>query len=171
MSRRGDGLVFFATGVPSVSARFDLVDTYVHPEGRPYFGQTLLAHGSRLYAGAPMETYVPGSVTSGAVYEIDLGGVAPMRRIAAPDTVGFFGAALAVGGDTLFVGAPSAPALDSQLGILHELDVASGTFLRSTVNPDPSRGLRYGYAVTVGGGRLIVAGWDPMLQTLRRLDG
>ena len=151
------GFVLSCMGVPAVSARFDLVDTYVQPEGRPYFGETLLVHGSRLYAGAPMESYVPGSVTNGAVYEIDLDALAPMRRIPAPAPAGFFGSALAVAGNTLFVGAPSAPSLDLQLGSLHELDVATGAFLRTTGNPEPRQGRGYGRALAVGGGRLVVA--------------
>lgn len=150
-------------GVRPASARFELVDTYVQPEGRKYFGGTLLAHGSRLYVGAPQEAYVPGSVTDGAAYELDLTGVAPMRRIVAPDVSGFFAAALAVGGDTLFVGAPATPFSEGARGAVHAFDVASGAFLRTAVNPDPDRGGGYGYALATGGGRLVVGAPFPGL--------
>lgn len=149
--------VLLASGVSPASARFDLVDTYVQPEGRKYFGGTLLAHGSRLYVGAPQEGYVPGSATDGAAYEIDLTGVASMRPLVAPDASGFFGAALAVGGDTLFVGAPATPFSEGVRGVLHAFDVASGVFLRTVLNPDPDRAGGYGYALASGGGRLAVA--------------
>ena len=102
------------------------------------FGHMLVVADDRIVVGAP-DSVVRGLAGAGAVYVFDRDG-ALVRTLQDPTPAAnaFFGTAVAVIGDALFVGVPGAISVGVAGGVVKVFDAATGAF-RRTLSPPISR--------------------------------
>jgi hypothetical protein len=122
------------------------------------FGRALAIDGDRLVVGAPDST-IDGLSGAGAVYVFTLDG-APIRTLqelpARADAA--FGAWVAAIGDTLFVGAPGAPAGGvGGAGIVRTFDAATGAPRATLSAPISVTGAEFGAVIGAIGDAVFVA--------------
>ncbi len=149
-------LVLLVLPTGARSATYDLVDTIHHPDQVDTFGQTMLVVGSHLFIAAPGEE--PGyDFVRGSVYDVDLTGATPMRRLTVPTGTGALGFSLAFSGGRLVTGEPTTREPAGYLGKVHVWDIASAALVRTIDNPNPLDGGELGYALAAVGDRVVVS--------------
>src|SRR5581483_1862613 len=124
------------------------------------FGLPLLFDGTNtLYVGAA-ETLPPTAADAGAIYALDFGSGVFLRSFEAPTpTAGaLFGAAFALGGSTLIVGAPgTSVGGQTGAGAAYLLDATTGALLHPPLgSPNPTPAGAFGSAIALLGSTPLV---------------
>lgn len=129
------------------------------PAGGDEAGQALAAAGTLLVVGVPGDD-IAGETDAGAVLLFDLVGGAMLRRCTAPmpENGARFGAAVAIQGESLVVGAPREDREAVDAGAVYVLDADCGLLAR-IANPAPHPGDQFGHAVSAATGRIAVGAW------------
>ena len=130
------------------------------PQTGLHFGLPLLFDGNNtLYVGAA-ETLPPTASGAGAIYALDFGSGAFLRSFAAPTpTAGaLFGAAFALGGNTLIVGAPgTSVGGQTGAGAAYLLDATTGALLHPPLSsPNPTPAGAFGSAIALLGSTPLI---------------
>ncbi|MCB1636231.1 MAG: hypothetical protein KDI51_16710, partial [Xanthomonadales bacterium] len=154
---RGEGAVYLfqlSGGSWSLQQRLD-----APAPGGEAFGSALALTGNRLFVGAPKASAAAGAVH---VYTEAAGSWTLQAQLDAddPQTSAAFGSSLAVSGSGLLVGAPGAhdgaPGSHAQ-GAAYVLNAAAPhAQLVRLQAPTAPQGARYGSAVAIGSGRLLI---------------
>jgi outer membrane protein assembly factor BamB len=123
------------------------------------FGLPLLFDGNNTLYVAAAETLPPTASNAGAIYALDFGSGAFLRSFAAPTptTGALFGAAFALAGNTLIVGAPgTSVGGQTGAGAAYLLDATSGRLLHPLASPNPTPAGAFGSAIALLGGTPLV---------------
>ncbi len=121
-------------------------------------GEALAWSDGLVVAGAPLE-FVTGTVR---VLDPDTGDV--VTTILPPDATGEFGAALAVSGSTLLVGAPGDDTLGEDAGAAYLYDLATGDLIQKLLREGGEAFDKFGTSVALSGSTAIVGSpGDPSL--------
>jgi hypothetical protein len=132
------------------------------PAEGDFFGNAVSVSGSRILVGASHAD--TGTKGSGAAYLHDLQSATPAVALAVfsnpvAASADQFGAAVAIEGDFVAIGAPEANSRASASGgvEIHDLSAAKPDALMAHIeNPFPAVGDRFGGAVAIAGGKLLV---------------
>lgn len=134
-----------------------VVRTIRNPNAGAYdlFGAALAGGGGRLAVGAPLDD--GAGANAGAVHVFDAGGALRWTaRSPAPAAGDCFGAAVAIVGDAVLVGAPFDDGAASDAGAAYLFDGATGALLARLADPEPRRDARLGSAVAAHGAEALV---------------
>jgi hypothetical protein len=125
-------------------------------EQAKHFGEAVARSDRYLVVGAPGDS--TAGPLAGAVDVYNAGTGALIRRITnpAPASMDEFGAAVAVSGDLVVVGAPFDDAAGLNAGAAYVFNAASGALLRTFTNPARTAGDTFGTAVAIDGNRVVV---------------
>ena len=120
------------------------------------FGTKVAVSGSFAVGTTPFDDDL--GPDSGSAYVFDAATGAELRKILAPDGAerDFFGLSVALDGDLLAVGAPLDDDAGASSGSVYLFDVRTGAFQRKLVASDARAGDRFGFAVAIANGRVIV---------------
>ncbi|MCW1887007.1 choice-of-anchor D domain-containing protein [Luteolibacter flavescens] len=129
----------------------------VTPEAADYFGNAVAVSGNTVLAGAFHDD--TGDSESGSSYLFDLGSgtpLVPTMALSSPlaSSADRFGAAVAIAGDLVVVGAPDSESGASKAGRIRLFDLGSSdpkTPLATIENPSPAADDAFGSAVAVSG--------------------
>ena len=121
-----------------------------------FFGAAVAAQGDEVLVGTPLDS--EAAPNAGAAY-LFLRNTATLERIfqsPAPAAGDLFGAAVALAGRRVVIGAPGAAVGATQAGAVYVFDRASGNLLVAIQNPTPDPGDEFGSAVTTVGENVLV---------------
>jgi cysteine-rich repeat protein len=126
------------------------------PAADDHFGAIVVAVGDDLLVGAPNDD--TGAPDAGTVYLFDAATGLLRRTIVSPSTGGgdHFGAAAVALGGSVVVGAPDDDAGAPDAGTAFVLTAATGALTQTLLNPGPAAGDRFGAALAVSGGAIVV---------------
>jgi cysteine-rich repeat protein len=126
------------------------------PVAGDFFGAAVVADGDEVLIGAPLDS--EPAPNAGAAYLFRRNTATLERTFQSPTpTAGdLFGAAVALGGSRVVIGAPSAAGAAAGAGTVHVFDRASGNVLVTIPNPTPHPGDEFGSAVAVAGENVLV---------------
>ncbi len=127
------------------------------------FGASVAISGNTIVVGAPTET-VSGQVLTGRVYTFDANAGSLNTVLTNPDSQsqigGFFGASVAISGNTIVVGAPGETiGIDSQAGRVYIFDANTGSLRFALSSPSQEAGFAggfFGNSVAVSGSTVVV---------------
>ncbi len=128
------------------------------------FGAAVGISGTRVVVGAPQGQTTLLDANSGVVRVFDLASLTPTTPVVvlpnpSPADSDLFGAAVAISGSRLIVGAPQDDTTANDSGIAYVYDVAGGTPTTPVLtldNPSPGASDLFGSAVTIAGTNVIV---------------
>jgi hypothetical protein len=144
-----------ASATPAVPA---LILNNPDPAVNDYFGSALAVSGTRVVVGAYGDD--TGASGAGRAYVYDTGGSTPATPVAtlnnpSPASLDSFGAAVAISGAQVLIGVQEDDTGGSEAGIAYLYDLSSGTPASpaaTLLNPRPSDGDTFGYAVALDAG-------------------
>jgi cysteine-rich repeat protein len=143
-----------------------------NPEIAANFGMTVAATRDALFVAAPYND--TGGVDAGVVYAFDPSGTKLLRIFRNPDAgrTRYFGAALAVRGTKLLVGAPDLGPypLDWAEGA-YLFDWQSGRLLRTFTSPVDSTGDRFGVSLALVGSKVAIGAPGAFPDSVFVFDG
>ena len=132
-----------------------------NPAGYSYFGSSVAVSGRRIVVGAFLHNAGPS--VGGVAYLYDLSSATPavpMLTFQNPTGVReeYFGAAVAIAGDHVVVGAPRADTVGDNAGAAYLFDLASATPALPVViaNPRPHPRNGFGSAVAISASRVVI---------------
>jgi len=120
------------------------------------FATAVAAHAGLAFIGAPLHD--ADAFNSGAAYLFDAHGGGLRARLAnpTPDRGDLFGRSVALGDGLAIVGAPGDDTRATNAGAAHVFDADTGRLLVTLTADDGGEGDRFGMAVAVGGGVVLV---------------
>lgn len=121
------------------------------------FGASVASNGARAIVGSPRDD--DDGVDSGSVYIFDLQSGQQINKLTANDAGAGdrFGSAVDASGSLVVVGAPLADVGGvTSGGAVYIFDESTGQQLRKLTAPVPQLGARFGDAVAIGAGRVVV---------------
>lgn len=135
-----------------------------YPDSSTTFGTSVAAHGNTVAVGAPgnLSMVSDGDTTenrAGFVHIYDLNTKALRQSFNLPgaNRALRFGAAVALQGDTLLIGAPEDYRSKNVQGAVFLIDLKTGDLLYSVENPDPGWLRSFGAQVAIDGNRIMVS--------------
>src|SRR5437763_503054 len=126
------------------------------PVAGDFFGAAVAADGDEVLVGAPLDRE-PGP-NAGAAYLFRRDPATLERSFQSPSPAAgdLFGAAVALAGARVVIGAPSAAGGAAEAGAVYVFDRASGNLLVTIQNPTPDPGDEFGSAVAIVGENVLV---------------
>lgn len=124
------------------------------------FGAAVALEGTTLVVGAPDHGAV--GIDAGAAYVFDLATGSEVRKLLPADLTerDAFGAAVAIEGDWIVVGAPVSGELGAAPGAVYVFDRATGQEVRKLQASDAFNGELFGSALALDGGRLLIGAYQ-----------
>lgn len=121
------------------------------------FGTVVDTSATLIAVGAPYAD-AGGLLNSGAVYIFDGATGQQLQRITAPipEESAWFGRAVAISGDLVVVGAPSADAVDADVGVVYIFDAVTGQLLHEISAPEETSYRSFGVSVAISGTNVVV---------------
>jgi len=121
-----------------------------------YFGTTVAASGSTIIIGAPFDN--AGGNDSGVAYIYDstTGSLEHTLTNPSPGSGDQFGAAVAISGSTVVIGAPWDNTLNSDSGVVYIYNSATGNLIHTLTNPTPGAMDLFGASVAIAGNTVVV---------------
>src|SRR5436309_1731646 len=138
--------VTFAGGQLLVGARFD--DTAADNAGA--------AAGGIVVVGAPFDDTTKPNAGSAYVFDAATGALRHTLQAPHPREGDLFGSAVAASDTTIVVGAPFDDTVAANAGAVHLFDAATGALLHTLLNPASDVDSRFGSAVAIAGGTVLV---------------
>ena len=137
-----------------------LISTLMSPSAQAYgeFGSSVAISGSTVVVGAPDQT-TSGHPYAGHAYVFRATTGAPIATLTSPNaqTVGLFGASVAVSGTTVVVGAPGENVSGHlAAGRAYIFKATTGALIATLASPDAQRNGGFGTSVAVGGTTVVV---------------
>jgi len=134
------------------------VRIFDHPS--PYstdsFGNAVAMTSDKILVGAPHRVRSP-DFGSGVAYLLDLNTGALLQTFSNPGTAfASFGSAVAIEGDTVFIGAPGDAAAAGNSGLVYQFDAATGAAVRTIPNPNPVLNSHFGCSIALSASHLVV---------------
>jgi FG-GAP repeat len=132
--------------------------TSANPQTEGIFGVSVAASGSKVAVGAAYET-VSGLSSAGHAYvfKATTGKLVATLASPNPETGGEFGAAIALQGKKLVVGAPDETVAGAMAaGRAYAFQATKGTLLDTLASPNPEAGGSFGWSVALVGGHVLV---------------
>jgi len=139
----------------------DLLRTLSSPSSAAYdfFGRSVAVSGNTVVVGAQGDD--TGATGAGAAYVFDAasGNLRWTLQNPSPTAYDLFGCSVAVSGSTVVVGAYQDDLGATNAGAAYVFDAASGSLLRTLVNPTPAADGYFGYSVAVSGSTVVVGAY------------
>jgi len=121
-----------------------------------FFGAAVAADGDEVLVGAPLDSEPGPNAGAAYLFRRDTATLERTFQSPAPAAGDLFGAAVALAGPRVVIGAPSAAGGGSEAGAAYVFDRASGNLLATIPNPTPDRGDQFGSAVAIAGENVLV---------------
>src|SRR5438093_3852823 len=159
------GAPFDGSGAPGAGAAylFDartgaLVQTLANPTPADYdlFGDAVAAAGGIVVVGAPFDDTTKPNAGSAYVFDAATGALRHTLQAPHPREGDLFGSAVAASDTTIVVGAPFDDTVAANAGAVHLFDAATGALLHTLLNPASDVDSRFGSAVAIAGGTVLV---------------
>src|SRR5436190_8958910 len=159
------GAPFDGSGAPGAGAAylFDaatgvLAHTLPNPTPSDYdlFGNAVAAAGGIVVVGAPFDDTTKPNAGSAYVFDAATGALRHTLQAPHPREGDLFGSAVAASDTTIVVGAPFDDTVAANAGAAHLFDAATGALLHTLLNPASDVDSRFGSAVAIAGGTVLV---------------
>ena len=159
------GAPFDGSGAPGAGAAylFDaatgvLAHTLPNPTPQDYdlFGNAVAAAGGIVVVGAPFDDTTKPNAGSAYVFDAATGALRHTLQAPHPREGDLFGSAVAASDTTIVVGAPFDDTVAANAGAVHLFDAATGALLHTLLNPASDVDSRFGSAVAIAGGTVLV---------------
>lgn len=136
------------------------------PTSNDIFGSAVAISGNNVVVGAPYDDYL--AADSGLVYVFDaMTGVLRWTfNNPTPGVSDYFGAAVAVEGDNIVIGAYRDDTGATDAGSAYRYDAATGLLLRTFNNPSPGINDLFGRTVAISGGEILVGAINDDMGTI-----
>jgi len=141
-----DGL----TGAPRVTLEKAI------PVAGDFFGAAVAADGNEVLVGAPLDSSSAPNAGAAYLFRRNTAALERTFQSPAPAPGAFFGAAVALAGPRVVIGAPSAAGRASAAGVVHVFERASGNLIATIQSPTPEPGDQFGSAVAAAGETVLV---------------
>src|SRR5213083_277673 len=150
---RDTGLAYLLDG-PSGALRVTFQKPI--PVAGDFFGAAVASEGDEVLVGAPLDSKTAPKAGAAYLFRRDTATLERTFQSPAPAAGDLFGAAVALSGPRVVIGAPSAAGGGAEAGSVYVFDRASGNLLVTIPSPMPHRGDQFGSAVAVAGENLLV---------------
>src|SRR5438034_1327210 len=150
---RDTGLAYLLDG-PSGALRVTFQKPI--PVAGDFFGAAVAAEGDEVLVGAPLDSETAPKAGAAYLFRRDTATLDRTFQSPAPAAGDLFGAAVALSGPRVVIGAPQAAGGATDAGTVYVFDRASGNLLVTIPSPMPHRGDQFGSAVAVAGENLLV---------------
>jgi len=121
-----------------------------------FFGAAVAADGDDVLVGAPLDSEPGPNAGAAYLYRRDTATLERTFQSPSPAAGDLFGAAVALAGARVVIGAPSAAGGATEAGAVYVFDRASGNLLVTIQNPTPDPGDQFGSAVAIAGENVLV---------------
>src|SRR5205814_1744364 len=142
-------------GVPLAGARRVIFQKPI-PVAGDFFGAAVAADGDEVLVGAPLDSEPAPNAGAAHLFRRDTAILERTFQSPAPAAGDLFGAAVALAGARVVIGAPSAAGGGVEAGAVYVFDRASGNLLVTIQNPTPDPGDEFGSAVAIVGENVLV---------------
>jgi len=137
-----------------------LADPGASPQPSSQFGKAVAADGGLLVVGSPLADLEDKTDAGCAyVFSSSTGALLATLRNPAPSDSDYFGAAVAISGTKVVVGAVGEDTGADNAGIAYVFDAVTGTLLRTLNNPDPQYSDYFGNSVGISGNVVAVGAY------------
>ena len=126
------------------------------PVAGDFFGAAVAADGDEVLIGAPLDSEPGPNAGAAYLFRRDTATLERAFQSPSPATGDLFGAAVALAGARVVIGAPSAAGGATEAGAVYVFDRATGNLLVTIQNPTPDRGDQFGSAVAIAGENVLV---------------
>src|SRR5207244_5448596 len=126
------------------------------PVAGDFFGGAVAADGDEVLVGAPLDSEPGPNAGAGYLFRRDTATLERAFQSPSPAAGDLFGAAVALAGARVVIGAPAAGGGGTEAGAVYVFDRASGNLLVTIQNPTPDRGDQFGSAVALAGESVLV---------------
>src|SRR5436309_2847921 len=126
------------------------------PVAGDFFGAAVAADGDEVLVGAPLDSEPGPNAGAAYLFRRDTATLERAFQSPSPAAGDLFGAAVALAGARLVIGAPSAAGGATEAVAVYVFDRASGNLLVTIENPTPDPGDQFGSAVAIAGENVLV---------------
>jgi cysteine-rich repeat protein len=126
------------------------------PVAGDFFGAAVAAEGNEVLVGAPLDSSSAPSAGAAYLFRRNTAMLERTFRSPAPAPGDLFGAAVALAGPRVVIGAPSVAGGAGAAGAVHVFDRRSGNLLATIQSPTPEPGDQFGSAVAAAGETVLV---------------
>src|SRR5437773_1840797 len=140
------------------------------PQDYDLFGNAVAAAGGIVVVGAPFDDTTKPNAGSAYVFDAATGALRHTLQAPHPREGDLFGSAVAASDTTIVVGAPFDDTVAANAGAVHLFDAATGALLHTLLNPASDVDSRFGSAVAIAGGTVLVGEHDGDAAPVDRHD-
>ena len=126
------------------------------PNGGDRFGASVAIDGGNVLIGAMFDSSTGPTVGQAHLFDATSGNLLRTFNDPTPTIVDQFGISVAIDGNNVLIGAFRDDSTGSNVGQAHLFDAATGTLLQTFNDPTPNSGDRFGVAVAIDGGNVLI---------------
>jgi cysteine-rich repeat protein len=128
------------------------------PAAGDLFGSSLATLGPNLVVGTPLHD-APNALNTGVAYVLSGNTAVLLRTLQnpTPDPGDEFGFAVATVGTNVVIGAPFDDSAGEDAGAVYVFDGASGTLIRTLLNPAPANNRRFGWTIAAVDSNVLIS--------------